>query len=168
MSTVEFEVASPVPCTAADRIRHVPPYAAPVSDGVFDVPQDLIVQRAVEIASLHRANLGATVNLADGDQRGQHRFALTLADLLVVPGLCLDIATLIRFISSNLLVFSRRDRHIGTWQDRESGASFVGVAASLPRYPARKTARWLGEHSCYDLVRGIEVPSHGRCPSRSR
>jgi len=124
---------------------------------------------AAQVAALHHANGGATVNLYRGDLAGQALYVVVVYPELseAVPGPELDAARVRQFIADHLALLADPRNNVGTWFNDEDGNSYLDVSTALPdRAQAVALGSQYNQMGVFDLSRmaTIELGGTGEPP----
>jgi hypothetical protein len=124
---------------------------------------------AREVAALHRANGGATVNLYFGDLSGEpfHVVSVYPELTLTIEGAEVDPRVLAQFAAQHLALLADPRNNLGTWYNADEGRTHVDVSTALAdRELALEFGRRYNQAGIFDLMRleFIEVGGSGEPP----
>lgn len=150
-----------------------PSFSAPAGQAPAPAPappaRDL-AELAQEVASLHGANGGATVNLYRGDLSGQPLYVVVVYPELSVAVAGRELAPdqIRDFAAVNLALLRDPRNNVGTWYDAAGDRSWLDVSTAVPdREQALAWARQYNQASVFDLLQleSIETGGSGEPPA---
>ena len=117
-------------------------------------PMRDLEELAREVAALHRANGGVTVNLYHGNLAGQPLHVVSVYPELTVTveGAEVDPAVLRQFIAQHLPLLRDPRNNVGTWHNPADGRTYLDVSTALPdREHAIELGRRYNQLGIFDL-----------------
>jgi hypothetical protein len=144
--------------------------ARPVGQAAPPLPPTVDLDAiAAQVAALHRANGGATVNLYRGDLAGEDLYVVDVYPELseAVAGPDIDPAQIRQFINAHLSRLTDSRNNVGTWFNEADGYTYLAVSTALPdRAQAIALGQQYDQIGVFDLSRMtmIELGGTGTPP----
>ena len=111
------------------------------------------------LRSLHTKNGGATFSPLHDSLLGWQLYAVSCMEPVIVPGSCLSLDQVGEFCEQHWDKLCRPNIVFGTWFDRETEVSCLGISVVLPGVQqALRLANQLNERYIYDLLRRKDLP----------